>query len=206
MSGTVAAKEEKPDTIPNMAGLDSIEKLHNFFVFTCTNFEASNYVCWACIQQYKKSPNKRKMIFIDDHFTRDTPVAGNAANIAQDMSDAYKLLKYVNVGTDQIGAYNKHIGSQVRVAKARKTFADKQKYLGGGVSGAFKALLVKGISERPDAFGSLESDLVTAMIDFRQRFRISGVYKMPAGTRQIIPETARLMTEATFDPRKMGIY
>lgn len=208
MSGasTPSAETKRPDVIQNMTGLSSVEDLHQFFSFTAANFEASNYVCWACIQQYKKAPNKRKMIFIDQHFTTDTPISGNAANVAQDMTEAYKILKFVNLGADEIKNYSKSIGNQVSAAKAHKTFAQKTAFFGGGGMGAFKALLVKGIGERADAFAVLESDLNQAMRDFRQRFRFSGKYQMPAGTRAILPETTRLMTEATFDTRRMGVY
>ena len=146
------------------------------------------------------------MIFIDQYFTTDTNTSGNISGVNQDMTEAYKILKYVNLGADQITAYNKNMGNQVGAAKALKTFAQKQAFQGGGALGAIRAICVKGVGERPGAFNSLEADLGSALTDLRARFRFKTTYQTPAGTRALIPETVRLLTEATFDARKMGVY
>jgi hypothetical protein len=199
-------KEDERETIASLSDLTSVEDRHHFFNFACSNFEPSNYACWGCISQYKAAPNKRKMIFIDQYFTTYTNTSGKATGINDDMTEAYQILKFVNIGSEQIADYNRNIGNQVGAAKALKTFAQKQAFMGGGALGAVKAIGVKGVGERPDAFKALDDALTSALADLRARFRFRSIYQMPAGTRALIPETVRLLTEATFDARKMGIY
>lgn len=184
---------DKPKkTSGKLAALNSAEKRHQFFNLECSELEPSNYLCWACIQQFKKAPTSKKMIFIDTHFLQPAPYTSAFNN---SLSDGFKILKEVNLGDKQLAHHASALGDQLSTAKARSKFEDTM----GGI-------LDKSNPERPDAFAVLEVYMTSALTDQANRYVPGSTYLMPAGTRVFIPETSRLLTEATFNPKQMGVY
>jgi len=182
---------------PMMGGTSPYEIYHRVFCYWCSEIMGNDYVCWAALQQFKHSPNKRRAIFIVDNWLRDTGGAVEQESLRQ------SILEPVNTGSKGSRfTVAKRDATLAKVAdlKTVKTWTGKLRNWTNRASlGAVQADLLDGMALACEE--NLTGDvLAKRVMDSEKNMLGSGYYA--TGLRTDIPT----LTAIGFDTKAMGVW
>ncbi|CAO3417040.1 hypothetical protein [Azospirillum doebereinerae] len=180
-------------------GTGPSEVRHKVFCWSASVgvWDASTFVCWQCVQQFKSAPSKRRALFIHDTFL--TYKKGDGT-----VSEKLDVLGVVNLGGsgDSGGGKNPREAIAADIANIRKV-----KTWWGKMNNA--SLVDRYKSPSPDFFATLERMLNLSITDLLKPdpgYNSGNTYRYDGKYATSIASARTALSGASFDPDAAGLW
>ncbi|MBK1841097.1 hypothetical protein JHL17_27220 [Azospirillum sp. YIM B02556] len=160
-------------------------------------WDASTFLCWQCVQQFKAAPSKRKALFIYDRFMTTSKESGT-------VTATLDVLGVVNLGGsgDVGGGINPAKAVSDDIANIRKV-----KTWWGKMNNA--SLVERYKSPSPQFFSVLERILKLSITDLLKGdpgYNSDSTYRYDAKYTASIAAARVALSGASFDPDAAGLW